>query len=152
VNKLFSVALISGALTLMRMASGFVIAKVVAVYTGPSGIAMLGQVQGIVSALAGVVTSPAGAGIVRFTSVHHDQGHEACAPWWRAGFRWLLLLSLVLVPLTCLFAEPLATWTLKDANLSWVVVACALGLPLATASNNTGPMWPSACCLWCWQP
>jgi O-antigen/teichoic acid export membrane protein len=135
VRKLFSVALISGALTLLRMVSGFVIAKVVAVYTGPSGIAMLGQVQAMVAALGGILTSPAGTGIVRFTSEHHAQGHDACAPWWRAGMRWLIGLTLVIVPVTCLFAEPIAVWTLKDAGLAWVVVVCALGLPLAAANT-----------------
>lgn len=134
-RRLLSVTLFSGVLTLLRMASGFVIAKVVAVYTGPSGIAMLGQVQGVVSALSIIITSPAGSGVVRFTSANHGKGYEACAPWWRAGLRWLVLLLLLVVPLTILLAEQIAVWTLKDSELAWVIVVCAMGLPLAAINT-----------------
>ena len=44
-KRLLKVTAMTGLLTLLRMAMGFVIAKVVAVYTGPAGMAMLGQVQ-----------------------------------------------------------------------------------------------------------
>lgn len=67
------------------MAMGFVIAKVVAVYTGPTGMAMLGQVQSMVSSLNGIINAPVGNGIVRYTAEQKEQGFEACAPWWRAA-------------------------------------------------------------------
>jgi O-antigen/teichoic acid export membrane protein len=53
-KKLLTVTLFSGLLTLVRMASGFFIAKVVASHTGPTGIAMLGQVQSLLSIMNGI--------------------------------------------------------------------------------------------------
>lgn len=134
-KKLLSVTLFSGLLTLLRMASGFVIAKVVAVYTGPSGMAMLGQVQSLVGALNGIVAAPAGSGVVRFTAEHHAQGFDACAPWWKASLRWLLGLLALIIPLACLGAVPLADWLFGSASYYWLVIAAALALPLSAANT-----------------
>ena len=57
-KKLLKVTASTGVLTLAKMAMGFVIAKVVAIYTGPSGMALLGQIQGVVTALNGIVNAP----------------------------------------------------------------------------------------------
>ena len=82
-KRLLKVTAMTGLLTLIKMAMGFVIAKVVAIYTGPTGMAMLGQVQSMVGSLNGIINAPAGSGVVRFTAEHKDNGFAACSPWWR---------------------------------------------------------------------
>ncbi|WP_054287388.1 O-antigen translocase [Gulbenkiania mobilis] len=134
-KKLLRVALFSGGLTLLRMASGFIIAKAVAVYTGPSGMAMLGQVQSLVAALNGIVTAPAGSGIVRYTAEHHEQGFEACAPWWKASLHWLLALLAMIIPLGCVAAAPLAGWLFGSSSYAWLVVVTTGILPLSAANT-----------------
>lgn len=134
-KKLLSVTLASGLLTLVRMGSGFVIAKVVAVYAGPSGLALLGQVQGLVSALNGVVAAPAGPGVVRYTAEYYAVGFEACAPWWKAALKWTALLLAIVIPATCIFAKPLAQWVFGDVNYFWLVILTALALPLSAANT-----------------
>lgn len=119
----------------MRMASGFVIAKVVAIYTGPSGIAMLGQVQSLVSALNGIVAAPAGNGVVRYTAEYQATGFDGCAPWWKAALKWIVLLLAVVIPIACIFARPLAHWLFGDVNYFWLVVMTALALPLSVANS-----------------
>ena len=79
-RRLLKVTAMTGLLTLLKMAMGFVIAKVVAIYTGPTGMAMLGQVQSMVGSLNGVINAPVGSGIVRYTAEKREQGFEACAP------------------------------------------------------------------------
>jgi len=125
------------------MASGFAIAKVVAIYTGPSGIAMLGQVQSLFSALNGVVAAPAGSGVVRYTAENQSAenptaGFEACAPWWKAALKWILMLLAVVIPITCIFAKPLAYWAFGDVKYFWLVVITALALPLSVANSLIG--------------
>jgi O-antigen/teichoic acid export membrane protein len=131
VKKLLTVTLFSGLLTLLRMASGFVIAKVIAIHTGPSGMAMLGQIQGLVSVLSGIVSAPSGNGLVRYTAENHSCGFEACVPWWRAVVKWTLLLLGFVIPLTCVFAKPLSVWIFSDGKYSWLVWLIALILPLS---------------------
>lgn len=128
-RRLLKVTAMTGLLTLLRMAVGFVIAKVVAVYTGPTGMAMLGQVQSMVGSLNGVVNAPVGSGIVRYTAEQHANGFDACSPWWRASLEWALLISLIAIPLALLQAEHIALWLLHDQKLAWVVIAAVCILP-----------------------
>jgi O-antigen/teichoic acid export membrane protein len=117
------------------MASGFVIAKVVAIYTGPSGIAVLGQVQSLVGVLNGIVAAPAGSGVVRYTAEHQAAGFDGCAPWWKAALRWIVMLLALTIPIACIFAKPLALWAFGNVNYYWLVVMTALALPLAAANS-----------------
>ncbi|OUS52099.1 hypothetical protein BM607_012870 [Shewanella sp. SACH] len=130
-KRLLKVTAMTGLLTLLKMAMGFVIAKVVAIYTGPTGLAMLGQVQSLVGSLNGIINAPAGSGVVRYTAENREQGFEACAPWWRAATQWMLIISAIAIPVGVLLAKPIASSLFKDANLAWVVMATVCVLPFA---------------------
>jgi O-antigen/teichoic acid export membrane protein len=135
VKKLLAVTLFSGLLTLLRMVSGFLVSKVVAIYAGPSGIAMLGQVQSVVAAMNGIVAAPVGNGIVRYTAENHEGGFDECAPWWRASLRWMLGIIVIIIPIAFVYSRKLASWTLGDANYSWLIIIAAISLPLAGANT-----------------
>ncbi|AVI67194.1 O-antigen flippase [Shewanella sp. WE21] len=128
-KRLLKVTAMTGLLTLLKMAMGFVIAKVVAIYTGPTGLAMLGQVQSMVGSLNGIINSPVGSGIVRFTAENKEHGFEACVPWWRASLQWVLIISAITIPSGLLLAPHIATWLFEDAELTWVVMATVCVLP-----------------------
>ena len=130
-RRLLKVTAMTGLLTLLKMAMGFVIAKVVAIYTGPTGMAMLGQVQSMVSSLNGIINAPVGSGIVRYTAEQKEQGFEACAPWWRAAVYWVLVISAIAIPSGLLLAEHIANWLFQDKALAWVVMATVCVLPLS---------------------
>jgi O-antigen/teichoic acid export membrane protein len=136
-KKLLTVTLFSALLTLLRMASGFVIAKVVAIHTGPSGIAVLGQVQSLVGALNGLVAAPA-SGVVRYTAQNQRAGPDSCAPWWKAALKWHVMLLAAVIPIACVFAKPLAFWVFGNENYFWLVVMAALALPLSAANSLAG--------------
>ncbi|MBQ4767925.1 O-antigen flippase [Pectobacterium versatile] len=130
-KKLLSVTLLSGLLTLARMASGFIIAKIVAIYTGPSGMAMLGQIQSIVISLNGIVNAPVSSGIVRYTAEFEKEGVEACAPWWKASLWWLAVILCILVPTCFLLGHDLSNWLLNDSSYAWVIWSITAVLPIA---------------------
>lgn len=142
-KKILTVTLFSGLLTLFRMASGFAIAKVVAIYTGPTGIAMLGQVQSLFSTINGIVAAPVGNGVVRYTAEYQSfenpvAGFEACAPWWKATLNWSIMLLAAVIPITCIFAKPLAFWAFGDEKYFWLLVIMALTLPLSVLNTLIG--------------
>lgn len=128
-KRLLKVTAMTGLLTLLKMAMGFVIAKMVAVYTGPTGMAMLGQVQSMVSSLNGIINAPAGSGVVRFTAEYKEQGFDACAPWWRAALQWVFVISAIAIPSGLLLAEPIAAWLFQDKALASVVMVTVIVLP-----------------------
>lgn len=121
-KRLLSVTAFSGLLTLMRMGAGFIVAKVIAVYTGPSGLAMLGQLQSVASSLTGIVNAPAASGIVRYTAEFAGDGDAVCANWWRAGVRWVGLILLILIPVIALLSAPLSTFCLAMMS----IISCLL--------------------------
>ncbi|WP_276327542.1 O-antigen translocase [Vibrio lentus] len=125
----------TGLLTLLRMMMGFVIAKVIAIYTGPTGIAMLGQVQSMVTSLNGIINAPAGSGVIRFTAEKKDAGFDACAPWWRASFQWILVISAFMIPSGLLLADNIAVWLFQDSTLRWIVIATICVLPLSAVGT-----------------
>ncbi|MEQ9881861.1 O-antigen translocase [Pectobacterium brasiliense] len=129
-KKLFSVTLLSGLLTLARMGSGFVIAKIVAIYAGPSGMAMLGQIQSMVASLNGIVNAPVSSGIVRYTAEFEKEGIEACAPWWKASVWWLAVILCILVPTCFLLGHELSNWLLSDSSYAWVIWVITASLPI----------------------
>lgn len=114
------------------MAIGFVIAKVVAIYTGPTGMAMLGQLQSIVLVVIGISNSPVGAGLVRYTAEYHQHGLEACAPWWRACIQWSLALLFIIIPLGLFFSENISLWLFDNYDYAWLIVVIVFVLPFAT--------------------
>ncbi|MEQ6292386.1 O-antigen translocase [Vogesella sp. GCM10023246] len=134
-KKLLSVTFFSGLLTLLRMSCGFVIAKVVAVQTGPAGIAMLGQVQGFVGALTSVVSAPVSNGVVRYTAANQALGHEFCAPWWRASIHWLIVMLILAIPLVCAFSYQLSGLLFSTYQYNWVIILAGCVLPLAGLST-----------------
>jgi len=131
VKRLLKVTAMTGLLTLLRMGMGFVIAKVVAIYTGPTGMAMLGQVQSMVGSLNGIINSPTGSGVVRFTAENKEQGFDTCAPWWRASLQWVLIISAITIPLGLLLADNIAMWLFQDQRLEWVIMTTVCVLPLS---------------------
>lgn len=134
-RRLLKVTAMTGLLTLLRMASGFVIAKIVALYIGPSGMAMLGQIQNLVGALNGIINAPAGSVMVRYTAENQAQGFDVCAPWWRASVQWILLFCGILIPLGLLAAEPLAARLLDNPDQAWIIRITVLLLPFAASGT-----------------
>lgn len=137
-SKFLSVTIFSALLTLLRIGSGFIVAKAIAVHTGPAGMAVLGQLQNLITALTGLVAAPAGNGLVRYTAEHNASGFEACAPWWRATVRWLQLLLAVAIPTLIFGSGRIAAWLLGNEQYGWLIVATGLALPLSALNTLVG--------------
>ncbi|TNR03402.1 O184 family O-antigen flippase, partial [Escherichia coli] len=129
-KRLLKVSALSGMLTLLKMLMGFIIAKVIAVYTGPAGMAMLGQIQNIINSLNGIVNSPVSNGVVRFTAENNKSGFYKCSPWWRASLEWLIILCVITIPLGFLFSDYLSTWLFETKEFGWLIKLTVIFLPL----------------------
>lgn len=121
-RALFSVTFWTGLLTIFKMAVGFVITKFVAVYGGPSGLALLGQLQAIVTSFNGIINAPVSNSIVRYTAENYEAGIERCTPWWRAGIRCAIVLYLLILVVALFFSNYLARVFLADEKYAWIIV------------------------------
>lgn len=131
---MLSVTGFSALLTLLRMFTGFLIAKVVAIHTGPSGMAMLGQIQSVVNILNGIVSAPVGSGLVRYTAENVSNGYEDCAPWWKASLIWTCIFLSIIIPIGCGFSYYISGFVFDNNNYYWVIIICCLSLPLSAVN------------------
>jgi PST family polysaccharide transporter len=127
-------ATFNGILTILRMLSNLAIAKFMAIYAGPAGLAVAGQLQGVAAAATGVVSASMSTGLLRYTAQHRDGGFEACSPWWSAGLRWAAGLYLLMAVVLIGGAQPLAQWLFRDGSLWWATALVAIAAPFAAAS------------------
>ncbi|KZP55772.1 O-antigen translocase [Enterobacter ludwigii] len=134
-KKMLSVTLTTGVLTLYKILSGFIIAKIVALYTGPTGIAMLGQLQSLLTALNGVVISPVGNGVVKHTASNVHNGYDSCSKWWKASFLFSFGLLLIILPLGLFFDDFISLYIFKNNSFSWLVILCCMVLPLSVLNT-----------------
>lgn len=107
-SDLVKVSLLNSIATIIRMITGLVSVKVIAAIIGPSGIALLGQLNNFSTILLSISNGGINAGITKYVSEHSDN-EEAYTPYLGTGF-WItfvltVILSLVLVFGAGYFAE-----------------------------------------------
>ncbi|HDR2543540.1 TPA: O-antigen translocase [Enterobacter mori] len=134
-KKLLSVTFFTGLLTLSRMMAGFLISKFIAVYTGTTGMALLGQAQNLITMLNGIVNAPTSNAVVRYTSEYCDEGYAACAPWWRASLQWAVIFCISLIPSGVFLSRYISFWLFETTSYSWLISVMFLALPLSALST-----------------
>lgn len=134
-KRLLSVVGFTSLLTLLRIFSGFVISKFIAIYTGPTGLVMLGQLQGLVSVLNGIVNSPAGSGVVRYTAENIHDGFDECSPWWRASLQYIVIIIAIVIPIGLLFSNQLSLLLFNKKEYYWIIILVCCCLPLSAIST-----------------
>ncbi|HCT5819434.1 TPA: O-antigen translocase [Citrobacter sedlakii] len=128
-SSFLKVSFFSACLTLFKMLMGFVVAKVIAIYTGPSGMALLGQFQSFVTGINGIINAPVGNGIVKYTAEHGNKGSDICSQWWKPAiafsFSFIILLSIILLPLSGEISKLL----LNSTDYRYLIIVTLLNLP-----------------------
>lgn len=134
-KKLLSVTFFTGLLTLSRMMAGFIISKVIAVYTGTTGMALLGQAQNLITMLNGIVNAPTSNAVVRYTAENCEKGFNACAPWWRASLQWAMIFCLSLIPTGIFISKFISNWLFETSDYAWLISVMFIVLPLSAIST-----------------
>jgi len=122
-------------LTLFRMLCGFIIAKMVAIYTGPTGLAFLGQFQSFTTSILGIVNAPLSNGLVRYTREYEVDGFLASSIWWKACVQWTSFILIIIVPIGCLFSGTLSSWIFSTDEYRWLVIITLTTLPFAALGS-----------------
>lgn len=134
-NILLKITTLTALLTLFKMGMGFLIAKAVAVYAGPSGMALLGQMQNVITTLNGIVNAPTGTCVVRYTAENISKGVDECVPWWRASICWAMGLLFIVIPIGIIESKFISKLLFKSDELSWLVSVALISLPISVLGN-----------------
>lgn len=128
--NLLGTAFLGGLLTLLRMLTGFIVTKFVAVYVGPTGVALLGQLQSFVAGVNGLIANQIGQGIVRFTAENRKNDYEITKEWWSAATSLLLITVVGVGTIVVFLSKPISLWLFENVELYWLLIIVGLSLPL----------------------
>ncbi|QCU89565.1 O-antigen translocase [Thiomicrorhabdus sediminis] len=131
---LIKTSVLSFAVTLSKLVTALVINKLVAVYAGPSGLAVLAQFQNIIQVLSVLSQSALNNGVTKFTAEYKE------SPKYLGRFfgvsATLSLISTVLVSFCCfIFSDWLASYLLKAVELSYLFKILSFSLILIVSNN-----------------
>ena len=89
---LIKTSILSAISTVIRVIAGFISIKIVAVYIGPSGLALVGQMQSFIGMMSSIASAGIGSGVVKYTAEHYEDEVTKQKIWSSA-----LKISLVLI-------------------------------------------------------
>lgn len=128
-------SVLSGLSTVIKLASGLVINKVIAVYIGPAGIAMIGQFQNFLRIITTIGTGAINTGVTKYVAEYNETDENKRNDVISAALIITILLSVILGAVVFLGSSYISVWTLKTEDYSSVFKL--LGITLIFISFNT---------------
>ncbi|PVE49649.1 O-antigen translocase, partial [Arthrobacter sp. TPD3018] len=127
--SLLKTSALNGVAVVVRTGTALVLNKVLAIYVGPAGYALIGQFQNALTMAITFATGATGNGVVKLTAEYVTDGERQRRMWRTAG---LLVLgaSIVGAALILAFRDQLASAFLHDPGYAGVFVWLAACLPL----------------------
>ena len=132
--SLVKTSLLNGIAVVVKVASALVLNKILAVYVGPAGYAIIGQFQNAVSIVVSLAGGLVSTGVTKATAEHYDNEARQHAVW-QTAIRFSLIASLLAGGIVLALGDWLAMWLLHSKEMSSVFTWLSLALP-AMAANN----------------
>lgn len=132
--SLVRTSLLNGIAVAVKVASALVLNKILAVYVGPVGYAVIGQFQNAVAIVLSLSGGVLATGVTKATAQHHDDEARQHAVW-QTAIRFSLIASLTAGISLLFLSKWVSEWLLHRTDMSSVFVWLALALP-AMAVNN----------------
>ena len=128
------VTILSGVVTCFRLICGLLISKVVAIYTGPIGIANLGQLQNFVAFINGFISSQVSQGVNRYSAENQSNYEKACF-YWRASIKLSFIACCFIISIGVLFSSKISEYLFHQTDLYWLIIIALCALPLNIVNN-----------------
>ena len=118
----------------IRMILGFFSAKASAVYLGPSGMVLVGQLNSFMQVTSGAIANGANTAVVNLTAERRDSS-QRLEELWGTAMRMVLGLAALIALVVIAGARPLSAWLLFSPEYWPITVAAGVVLALAVADN-----------------
>lgn len=120
-------------MTITKISVALIINKTIAIYSGPSGLAVYGQLQNLVSGVIGIVAAPSSTGLISLTSKFNKDIAERNI-YWNVALQLSLAIAGILIPILIIFNKRITIELNLPLDYSWLVIAYACTLPVAIFS------------------
>lgn len=125
--KLFKTSILNGIAVLIKTATLFVLNKILAIYVGPSGYAVIGQFQNFVQMVTTFSGSAINTAVVKYTAEYYDEPEKQKAIW-QTATGIVFIFSITFAILIFFLKEPLSIWVFKTNEFSSVFIWFSLFL------------------------
>lgn len=126
--NLLKTSMLSGVSTLVRIISGLVVTKVVSLFAGPSGLAVIGQLQNIISIIMLVTGDFLKTATTKYTAEYQDQ-KENKYKIWSSALRVIFGLNIVVFFVFYFFANEISEYFLNSSEYVYVFQVFSVSLP-----------------------
>ena len=131
---LLKTSALNGVAVLTKVGTALLLNKILAVYVGPTGYAVIGQFQSLVGIVTGLASGAVGIGVTKYTAEYHAQPQRQLSVW-HTGLKLGLGASLAGALVLLIAREPLAEWLLADRTYASVFVWLAFAIVLMVGNG-----------------
>ncbi len=132
--ELIKTTFFSGIITIIRIASGFISSKVIATYTGPAGIALIGAFANFINIVLTFGNGAISTGVIKYTA-EFEGDDVSLRKLFSTSLRISVYCSAIVGVLLIIFGSTFATWIFATSLYSNPIRV--LGLTLILYSLNT---------------
>ncbi|WP_316737874.1 O-antigen translocase [Pedobacter aquatilis] len=132
--KLIKTTIFSSIITIIKIASGFVASKIVAIFTGPGGVAIVGAFGNFITIALTFANGAINTGIVKYTA-EYGQNQQKIKKLFSTSLRISVVCSLVLGLILLLSSEYISSWIFGITKYSPIVKV--LGITILFYSLNS---------------
>lgn len=130
--SLIKISILNGFSVATKIICNLAVNKLLAIYIGPSGYAVIGQFQNIVSIFSNLGGGVMGVGVSKMTSQHFDDAAKQHI-YWKTAIQITLISSLIAAIILMLVSDVLAKFL--QNNLHSIILCLSLAIP-GIALNN----------------
>lgn len=124
---LFKTSILNGIAVLVRVITGFLLNKILAVYVGPSGYAAMGQFQNFIQMVTSFSGGAINTGIIKYTAEYYEDAEKQRGIWRTAG-SLVLICSFIFALLIILFNVQLSSYIFNTEKYRSVFIWFAIFL------------------------
>jgi polysaccharide transporter, PST family len=120
--------MLSGIATIFRVLSGFIVTKIIAVYAGPSGLAIVGQLQNFVQVVLLFSGDVFKTATTKYTAEYvEDKGKKYWL--WSSTISIVAILNILTTSVLYLFSDELSEYLLSTSEYGYILKILAISVP-----------------------
>ena len=132
--NLIKVSLLNSIAVAIKIVIALVLNKVLAIYVGPGGYAVIGQFQNFISIVTNLSGSLLNTGIAKLTAEHYNDQPKQYEVW-KTAIKLSLITSLIFGMSLIFFRNTISEWIFQDINKSSIFILLAFFLPSIAVNN-----------------
>lgn len=126
---LFETSILNGIAVFIKMVTMFLLNKILAIYVGPSGYAVIGQFQNFIQMITSFSGGAINTGVIKYTAEYHNTPEKQKIVWQTTG-SLVFILSVSFSILIILFRAPLSSYIFDSPEYQSIFIWFAVFLIL----------------------